>query len=301
MINGNVIISVLYLGKNDDYEKYIYTLPLNQIVEVNGLDEDCGVDVKFDVNAAEIKPRTDAHGDARSICAVIKLVITVIANKIQKTDVITDAYSISHDLEIKRSNVEFEKKVMGICEKYTIKETVDMAESEITEIVDLWALTSFSSAKIENTEIVCMGEIACQILAKNKNGEYIYLEKPVNFEHKIKTSDGNKLWNCDISADIAGIDYTFGTNGVDIRCELAFSGNVYEKQEYGIITEIKADSANQKTKTEVPALVVYYADPGETVWDIARNSHFVYYLTNHFDCPYWRISRHFCGLGRQWS
>ena len=40
-------------------------MPISQIVEVDGIDEDCGSDIRLEVMGLEVTPKSDSSGELR--------------------------------------------------------------------------------------------------------------------------------------------------------------------------------------------------------------------------------------------
>ena len=51
---------------------------------------------------------------------------------------------------------------------------------------------------------------------------------------------------------------------------MCVNANVFAPAKINLVTDVLVDEANVKTKSNNSALIIYYADAGECVWDIAR-------------------------------
>ena len=59
------------------------------------------------------------------------------------------------------------------------------------------------------------------------------------------------------------------TDRLDIKAELKISLTVFEIESVDVLTDIE-EKGDSEFKAKPASLVIYFSDPGETVWDIAR-------------------------------
>jgi len=269
IIKGRIALFLLYHSGEERYEKFEYELPLNQIVEVNGLTDDTRADVKMTVIDHEIKPRNDMSSDSRNVTANIKLSVMVIANQAETHDIITDVYSTYCEIKCEREKMPFFASVHNIFEKCAVKETLELPDEGAEEIIDFWCTPINTSSKCENGELSADGECMCHLLYKNADGGCMYHEKTVNFSHTANPDIQQGFCECDIFADISDCGYTMaGGNKLDVYCNMSLSGTITVGNRHNVINSIEADETRLK-KRDMAALTVYYADKGESVWNIA--------------------------------
>ncbi len=70
--------------------------------------------------------------------------------------------------------------------------------------------------------------------------------------------------------NVAGISYRITGDGIEIKAELRLEAQVITQNSLKIISEIRADEDRPRARDTSAALSIYYADPGESLWDIAR-------------------------------
>ena len=69
---------------------------------------------------------------------------------------------------------------------------------------------------------------------------------------------------------VAGISYRITGDGIEIKAELRLEAQVITQSSLKIISEIRADEDRPRARDTSAAPSIYYADPGESLWDIAR-------------------------------
>ena len=69
---------------------------------------------------------------------------------------------------------------------------------------------------------------------------------------------------------VAGISYRITGSGIDLKAELRLSAGVYSQYSLKVITDVSADETKPRAQDKSAALSIYYADAGESLWNIAR-------------------------------
>ncbi|MGX8702806.1 LysM peptidoglycan-binding domain-containing protein, partial [Caproiciproducens sp.] len=56
----------------------------------------------------------------------------------------------------------------------------------------------------------------------------------------------------------------------DLKVELRLSAGIYSQYSLKLITDVAADETKPRAQDKSAALSIYYADAGESLWNIAR-------------------------------
>ncbi len=75
---------------------------------------------------------------------------------------------------------------------------------------------------------------------------------------------------CSASMYVAGISYRITNGGIDVKADLKLSATVYSQCSFKVITDVTADETKPRAQDKSAALSIYYADAGESLWNIAR-------------------------------
>ena len=108
------------------------------------------------------------------------------------------------------------------------------------------------------------------ILAIDVKGEPFYTERMVDFEHKKDWNCSGENTTCDVEPMLKSMTFRINTkNSVEIKSEISLKAIATSMENFKVIDEISADEDNPKEKDA--SLTIYYADKGESIWDIARS------------------------------
>ena len=76
---------------------------------------------------------------------------------------------------------------------------------------------------------------------------------------------------CDSSMTVVSLSYRItGANGIEVRAELGLSAVIHSRRTCRAVCYVSADESKPRAKDSSASLILYYADEGEKIWDIAR-------------------------------
>ena len=271
IVKGEVLISSLYSGEEDGkLETYENTLPYSQVIDIDGIQEDCSCSVHLEVVSLELRPRTNMNGESRTLGVSVKLLIIVKAYCSTEIPVLYDAYSTEYEMTLEKADIPLEKIVCDMSETYLCKKTLDMPESVLTSVIDLWCETLVKTVRNEENQLVIAGVVLLCILGKDAEGAPVYHERAVDYEYQYGMSTTPRQMRCEPEVAAVAASYTFtGADQLEVRVELSVSARVFEQTHALVLTELALDESKPKAVSSA-ALYIYYAGPGENVWDIAR-------------------------------
>ena len=272
IVKGELLLSALYCGEeNGEAEVLESAIPLSQIIDMDGVNEACDCAVAIDVVSLDMKPRTGMSGEARTLTVAAKLCITVRAFCNSDIPMIYDAYSTDYDAEVDTDDVTFEKVVCPVNESYLCKKTLEFSPDSIGRVTDLWCETPPAAARNEESQLVINGTVLICMLVTDTQGAPAYYERPVEYEYRHEMGLVPKGMRCEPEITAVAASYTIGgSDNIEARVELNVRADVFEVTKLPVVTDVRVREDAPKSKDDRAALVIYYADDGERIWDIAR-------------------------------
>ncbi|MDL2233698.1 DUF3794 domain-containing protein [Ruminococcaceae bacterium OttesenSCG-928-L11] len=271
VLKGEMAIHISYQPvESEELEVMDYSLPISQIVDCDGVTEDCRCDAKVFVHACDIMPKADEAGEYRlfSVDAQLKAAITAHMN--QEIPVASDCYSTDYDCKGQIRPVSFMRLVDILKDSVLHKASMDLPE-EVDSVLDSWCDVADIQWNMEGSDLSITVSILVSLFARMLDGESMYFEQPTAVTHKVTLPCDGQNIRFDPSCSIAGTDYALsGKEKIDIRCEVAVEGCVYQTIQHSAIGDIQIDESAPKLK-EKNKLYLYYADEGESVWGIAKH------------------------------
>lgn len=269
VIKGELAVCVLYTDENCSVHNVKTVIPFSQIIDIEGVTDQCQIDTYCELSYLEIKPLTTSN-EENNLALNAKLLFICEAYCPNDIAVIFDAYSRKFKTDIKKEKVSFSKIAQNLTDTFTCKNSIELSEP-ISSVVDIVCEIGNKSTRLENDCIRFEGSVCFGIIALTEQNEVCYFEGEIPFYQKIKYETKNNDIEALPQLEILSCNYTFLSDiKLEIFAELQLNAAVIENTVVSLITDIVIDEQGPARKSGKTALTVYFAGKNETAWDIAR-------------------------------
>ncbi len=271
MIKGEAIVEVVYVPAGDKTaaERFKHTLPVNQIIEFEGMEERYTGDVALKCTACEVMLRSDGDGICRSADIALGVDASVTMWETKETAVISDAYSVNSSVDLKKERCSFLSPVCELNETETVNSVVQIGGEGISEALDISAEVGEPAVKCENGELTVNGSLKLSMLIRDSKGSLSGYEKMVDFAIK-KNVDGEfaAIWAAP-AITVTSADWSVNSDSsLEVRIEMNVCGTVFSETSMEVVTGVNLCDAPRKRGKN--AVTVYFPENEESLWDIAR-------------------------------
>ncbi len=264
IVKGNLKSEVLYCTAENLLQKESFNIPFNQILDIPEINENCDCEAKVAVCGISITPRTNNDGECKTFMLIAKLEVTANARCSSTVPVIYDLYSTKFKTEPSLNEVRFTKIIKQVSETFLCKKALTLPEDNC-EVLDMWCSISSVMPKCEDKKITLLGSLTACTLYKNSEGAIGVFEKVIDFEFPIELDNTANMPICKPEIKITSC----ANSGSELLVELGITATVYDSLALSLITDISVnETENIAAKS---ALVAYYADKGENVWEICKS------------------------------
>ncbi len=278
IVNGKVItkgdlaVCVLYCAVNKkEKQRFFSSVPFSQIIDIDGISEDCACDVTAEIASLEIKPRNSYDGEARSFILNAKLFLKANAVCNNSIPVIFDAYSAKLNISAKSDDVNIEHDLNSVSELFTCKKRLEFSDGDIGNVIDLWCNSLIQGYRIENNTVFISGTVNVCLLAENVSGTINYFERPIDFEYRFDSGDLPENIRLMPESCVQNSSYSIANeNCLDVKIELNIGARIFEIKKINLITDISICNDEKKVSENDCSVVIYYAEKGEKTWNIAK-------------------------------
>lgn len=270
IVKGEFKLHLLYCSDKRKPQCFDCAVPFSQIIDVDGVHENCKCDANVEVLSVDIKPRSNFDGDVRSFLLCAKLCISVNAFCDNNIAVVFDAYSSKFNTSSENSNTLVEKLSGNINEVFGCKKTLEFSDGELGNIIDIWPVCSTKGYRIENNSVIISGSVNVCGICENEEGTVNYFERPIDFEYTSAENSMPENLRINPSITVVNLSHSIiGANSIEISIELALLANIYSKHQLNVLTDFKALEDAAKKPSEC-SMIIYYAERGEHTWNIAK-------------------------------
>ncbi|MDE6593156.1 MAG: DUF3794 domain-containing protein [Oscillospiraceae bacterium] len=275
---GELKISLVYTPSGDNSDRPVcalqFTLPYSQLIDMEGLDSDYDCSVYTEVVSCEIIPRSSGDGEATSLECEVMLFIDCTAVKSTLCEIACDEYSTAYNSSHSSVPVKIRSEPENIDSIIIVKGTCENKDSPLAEIYDVSCRTDKLRTEREGDKIKVTGTVRLTVIGRAENGDFILCESDVPVEEVI-SADPNTAFSENavirLTFNVLSCTYTIGSeNTAEIKAEIAVRGRIEDYRTVNAVTEITLDEQAPRERQEEFALKLYFADPGEELWDIAK-------------------------------
>ena len=148
---------------------------------------------------------------------------------------------------------------------------MELSDNGVSEIIDVWNEMISVNSQVNEGKIVFKGKLNVCVLAMDSEGVPFYSERVINFEHDYDWDNKPENIQCDENISLITLNYNNnGTGSIEVKTEIKVETFVYVEEAFKSIVDISIDEENPREKGTNEALTIYYAEKGESLWEIAR-------------------------------
>ena len=111
--------------------------------------------------------------------------------------------------------------------------------------------------------------LAVSMFARMEDGQIYYFDKVLELSHKLPCDAEGAALEARASCQGCGWSVSGGTD-LEIRCDIQLCGVLLCQGRAALLEDIQVDEGKAKEDAAPRGLYLYLADPGETLWDIAK-------------------------------
>lgn len=273
LLKGSMEVRTVYCADTDEAqpETIEHSMPISQIIEVEGISDDCTTDICCDVVSLEVQPKPDSDGKIRLLDINARVSVTVTAYRECEAQLLTDAYSTEYELKEECQTVELPHLCEILNDSCLCRGMVKAENSGFSKILDIWCSDVSSAVQQEGRKLKISGTAPVSMVFLDRDGNISFAEKPLDFEYsrELKSGEDGTL-QIKPFITMSGIDFVLNSDiEAEIRLELKITGSVSSVVMGKIITDLTPDEECPKN-TNSAALTIYFSECGESVWNIAR-------------------------------
>ncbi len=271
-VKGSALFTMVYCTEQDsDPDRMEYVIPFSQFFDLPGVDESCQFDIALNCDMLEVSPRTDSDGEYRRVDVDLGVSADIRVYRDREASWVSDAYSVDYELNCVRKQVRLERLCGTASDTPVIRQSLELGDIKIEKVCDLWADVADSREVYRDGKTVVTGNMAVCMMIRDPSRGVVYSEKNARFECALAQPSCGQNVRPECTAVVRSCGYTVsGDSKLEIQAELCVRSSLYEDIAARQICSVELDESRPKSPDNRPAAVLYFAEPGEELWNIAR-------------------------------
>ena len=277
IVKGQIYLHQLYTDDSVNGTTYVldYTVPFSAIMDMDGVRDG-------QMHAACVSVLTDteeclagANGQNTVLGFSAKLLIQLTAYEKAVVQLMKDAYHPDCPAVLNNDTVSLHTMIDAFCQTSTVQKSVALPADNLREIIDVWVTPMTPVGRVENECVELDLPMMVSLLARDNDGIIVYYERAedcrITHTQAFTCTDENAV-SVQSQASVMGLSYAAVGDKLDLHLTLAVSTELWENSHEQVVREIALQKENAYP-VDGTAMRLYYADEGESVWDIARRCH----------------------------
>ncbi len=265
VFEGEAAVHLLYQAEDGAVQTADFRLPYSQLMDAGENSQDSSPDISLVFTDCACTP---VEGDHRSFQISLALQAQAVFRKEETLPLLTDLYSISHDLDI-------EKTACPVCRLSGQGEGQETARFQIPasnltgQLVEVQLHLGRSSQRQEGEERVLTQEMEAVVLYETDEGLASARQKS-QVQHRIP---GEAPGRCQFTAELLRDPAAAPVGeGVEVTALLSFRWMIWEESELPVIQQVLLGELRQVDPNE-PSVILRAVHPGEDLWAVAKAYH----------------------------
>ena len=279
-ITGDLLLFVLYAPEDDDrnLEYFETELPFDGIVSCNGCTEDMIADVTITPGKKIVEFRDDEDGEERVLDIELSLHLDIKFYEEERFDYLKDAYSTSCELQLIRSKSNAKRLLVKNQSSLRISDRIKMDSDRegILQICNATGAIRIDDQKIVEDGIELEGVVEVDILYVTEDDmrPLSVIKGSIPFHHVIEVRGISNSDDYELQTEINSINVIMlDREEIEAKLVLNLCVLVFAECCNDVVTAIEEVPMDMERFQEMPGLVGYIVQDGDSLWNIAKTYH----------------------------
>ena len=266
LVKADCVVKIMYLTGDNRICTKMASIPVMGFVDIANVTDENICNIKNELKNLVIKPN---NVEEHSIFIENEFSITCSAFESKEINIIQDLYSPEEEIKMSQELVTLIQDKNIIRDVCNVQEKIDVSEINSNKIYNIKACPNIVKENQLNNSVSYEGELVLKILYESNITNRIEVkEQTVSFTHTVTSEKISKNSNISTDIEIESKDFIcMPDNTVDIKLNMNFILNIYQKSDVNIVNNITVEEYNNNNSN---SLVIYFVKDGDTLWKIAK-------------------------------
>ncbi len=274
--SGEAAVIIIYTSDDEQIYVAVKKIPVNDSLDADKLNVECDYFGGASIASVKTNIENNNYGENRIIELDLTYNIELICVNNEDVELTLDAYSVDYDCDNIFKDINLYTARHCLNTNFSVnasKERKEIGAENVKDIIFTFVTVFINDIKKDtvHNKLVVEGNAEISYVVKNENQEISNIKHnvPIKFEPDISVEKE------------AEFEYVYRTAASNVRGRLD-SNNIYcdfevllnlmliDYTHENIVSKTIFDTAKQVSAERAP-IVLYYPQPGEKLWDIAKN------------------------------
>ncbi|MGN1195552.1 MAG: SPOCS domain-containing protein [Acutalibacteraceae bacterium] len=272
LVKGELKIRALYCDDSEEraFQSFSHQMPISQIVELPGLDEESTNNVRLFVKSLMLEPKADSSGSNRLIEAAAKVSAVVFSTSENQLDVISDCYCTECEMESEYKSLDFLSLAHTLEKNDSVTQTVELPCSKIGSVIDARIIKTAAAASLNEDDLEIKASASAEILFTDEEGKMQIAQRSIDFDINDSLKKKCKKIQCQPVLTVTDVKCE-PDEGSKAKIILSFyvMADVFAVETEKVCTCVKPNPEKKKPEQDC-TLAICYCKKGESLWEIAK-------------------------------
>lgn len=264
LVKADLKMNVVYVADNENMTLATFDtlVPIAGFLDLPGVNEKNTIDIDITLCSAYVKPiYQDLKANGVNLEAQVEICAKAYEEK--TLEVLDDLYNPVYEMKIENKNMVLKQTQPAQVEELDLSQVLTIPELDHASLLDLNVIPNVNERKQNGLKTTMEGTVNVEILYYDGEKKKLNLKKiELPFQKSFDVSGE------DFTIMVANLEYELHENGqLDLHLRLKITCENVNQLELNLIASIEqTDTKN----VPVASLVIYYVQPGDSLWKIAK-------------------------------
>ncbi|MBR5809392.1 MAG: DUF3794 domain-containing protein, partial [Clostridia bacterium] len=274
ILKGKVCTSLLYVTERCSYEHFDFETPFTEVVDYDGIEEDCECDVTYEILDTELRLIDSINENGKSVSVCIRIQANIKREKCAYAEYIKDCYFTDSECDFEYKEIDCEevikKPMFSAIEKHITEKSENAPEiSKVYTTVVKPYITSIDS---HNGKITVSGRNIVYVLyiSDDEKCPISGLGEEIPFSYVIECPEVTRETDVFLNIECEQVSSIINSSScVEVRFGIAIKGKVIKKKKVRVISEITTKEIEPVDRE----MIIYFVKEKDTLWSVGKNYH----------------------------
>lgn len=277
LIKGELFLFVLYSGNDDNnsLQWLEHSVPFSEEVECLGCTVDMIPNIDVGVMQGDLKVKLDSDGEERMIGVDVVLELDIKVHEEEEISLLLDVYTPLKECIPIRETHNLESLLVKNFSKCKVNDRVKV-EDDKGKILQI--CHSDGNVKVDETRIVENGiavegvvQVRILYIVGDDDMPFYSMNAMIPFSHVVEAQHIADDCVYHLRTDLEQLSTTMiDSDEIEVKIVMNLNALVLRQQKVGIIQEIEEQELDKEKLQNMPGIIGYMVQPGDTLWDIAK-------------------------------